>query len=118
MADSAQSKRASAAARAQRYRDKKKQGLPIRQQRTAEQKIALLQQPYAELSEKDKELVRYYRKQARKQTHQVAAHFPPVGSTSSSISSSAVQLPYVSFQPTQRHYPLITLSAAAELSSL
>jgi hypothetical protein len=83
--------RATAAERAKRYRDKKRQGQTTRQQRNADEQLALLQQPYTELSEKEKTLVRYYRKQARKKAHQVAALFPtPLGT------SPPAQLPLVS----------------------
>ena len=44
------------AASAKRYRDKKKLGQPIQHHRTPQEQLVLLQQPYSELSEKDKHL--------------------------------------------------------------
>ena len=117
--DKQQRRRAQLAAAAQRHRDKKKTGQTIQHRSTPQEQHALLNTPYHTLTAEQKERVRYYRKQARKQAHRVAASFPPVPSstTSSSIPSLTFQRPHASGPPTQQHYPLVTLSAAADLSS-
>ena len=94
------------ALRSKRYREKKKRGQAIRHYRTLQEQLALLQQPYSELSERDKIAVRRYRHRARRQA-----------STPSTISTppshALPQLP----QGTRSSSPLATLTAAAELSS-
>lgn len=58
-------KRKRAAAASQRYRHKKHDALPTRHHRTQAEQQALLNAPYADLSENEKALVRYYRSRAR-----------------------------------------------------
>ena len=101
--------RALAAARAKRYRDRKKQGHVPRPvtQHSSEQYQTLFSTPYVELSEKDKALVRYHRRQARKQAHGV-----------SSSSSPLPQSHQPSLQsPSQPESSFTTLTTAAEFSS-
>ena len=108
--DEAKQQRTIMAEYSSRYRNRRKQGQPTRQRRTPAEQLVLLQQPYTELSEKEKTLVRYYRRQARKQSHRVASSIasshpllttrpvlpllilPPQYEHSSSISSSQPSL--------------------------
>ena len=56
-----------AAIRAQKYRQKKKQGDIIRHLSTHEEQVVLLNRPYSDLTEREKSRVRYYRRKIHKQ---------------------------------------------------
>ena len=62
------------AAAAKRYREKKKQGHVTRHHRTSEEQQALLAKPDAELSHNEKELVRFYRRQAQRRDRSLSVN--------------------------------------------
>ena len=61
----------------QRYRDRLKQGHTPRHLSTPDEQRALLNRPYAELTKREKDRVRYYRRHARKEAHLLASRLTP-----------------------------------------
>jgi hypothetical protein len=80
--------RARNAASSKQYRARKKAGT-AGHQRSAAEKAALLARPYSELSDKEKELVRYYRKAAKREAQRAAAAAGAAAAPPSSAHSPA-----------------------------
>jgi hypothetical protein len=102
---SSPTERARNAGYAKRHRANKREGT-ARRQRTASDKAALLSRPYGELSDKEKECVRYYRKQTKKQQQQVQTAAPvvllvppPTRSPSPAAQRSVSPRPFLSLPP-------------------